>query len=245
MYNNEMPQASMPTGTGSVVAPKPAPVAPIEKKDNSKLILIIVIVFLSILMVTFFGLFIWKLMDYNEISTDVNGQIDVAVAAAKDKQAMELEQEFSEREKYEYRIFSGPVDYGQLSFEYPKTWSVYVASDASKGGDFKAYFNPIQVNEVSNSTIMALRVSVRDKDFESVAEEYQRHVQARDSQLSMSSITFNNITANKYVGTIPGTELSGIIVIFKIRDKTAVIQTDSVNFEADFNKLLGTVQFNA
>ena len=235
----------MPTGTGSVVEPKPAPVAPVEKKDNSTLVFIIVIVFLSVLMVTFFGLFIWKLMDYNEISTDVNGQIDVAVAAAKDKQAMELEQEFSEREKYEYRIFSGPVDYGQLSFEYPKTWSVYVASDASKGGDFKAYFNPIQVNEVSDSTIMALRVSVRDKDFETVAEEYQKYVQARDSKLSMSSVTFNGITANKYVGTIPGTELNGVVVIFKIRDKTAVIQTDSVNFEADYNKLLDTVQFNA
>lgn len=256
MYNNELPQAqpmqampqvSMPTtGGGSVVAPKTvAPEVPVEKKDHSTLIFIIIIVFLSILMVTFFGLFIWKLMDYNEISTDVNGQIDVAVAAAKDEQAMKDEQEFLEREKYPYRSFSGPVDYGQLSFEYPKTWSVYVASDASKGGDFKAYFNPIQVDEVSDKTIMALRVIIRDKDFESVVAEYQRFVDAKDSQLNMSSVTFNNITANKYTGTIPGTEFSGYIVIFKIRDKTAIVQTDSVNFEADYNKLLETIEFNA
>ena len=255
MYNNELPQAqpiqtmpqpSMPTGGGSVVAPKPvAPVAPVGKSDHSGLVLVIIIVFLSILMVTFFGLFVWKLMEYNEISTDVNGQIDVAVAAAKDEQAMKDEQEFLEREKYPYRSFSGPVDYGQLSFEYPKTWSVYVASDASKGGDFKAYFNPIQVDEVSDKTIMALRVLIRDKDFESVVAEYQKYVDNKDSKLNMSSVTFNGVTANKYTGTIPGTEFSGYIVIFKIRDKTAIIQTDSVNFEADYDKLLETVEFNA
>jgi len=34
-------------------------------------------------------------------------------------------------------------------------------------------------------------------------------------------------------------------VIFKIRDKTAIMQTDSVLFEADYNTLLSTVQFNA
>lgn len=254
MYNNQMPQAqpmqampqaSMPAGNGSVVAPSPAPVAPVEKKDNSTLIFVIVIVFLSILMVAFFGLFIWKLMDYNEISTDVNGQISVAVAEAKDEQATQDEQEFLEREKYPYRNFSGPADYGQLSFQYPKTWSLYVASDASKGGDYKAFFNPIQVNEVSDNTIMALRVTIRDKAFDAVAAEYQKYVDARDSKLSMTSVTFNGITANKYTGTIPNTELNGYIVIFKIRDKTAVVQTDSTSFETDYNKLLETIQFNA
>jgi hypothetical protein len=41
-----------------------------------------------------------------------------------------------EREKYPYKTFSGPEDYGKLTFEYPKTWSVYIAAAANKGGDF-------------------------------------------------------------------------------------------------------------
>lgn len=254
MYNNQMPQmqpvqampqVNMPTGGGSMVAPKPMPAMPVEKKDHSTLIFIIVIVFLSILMLTFFGLFVWKLMQYNEVSTDVDGQIAVAVANAKDEQATQDEQEFLEREKYPYLNFSGPVDYGQLSFQYPKTWSVYVASDAANGGDFNAYFNPRQVDVVSNKTIMSLRVTIRDRSFDSVAAEYQRNVEGNSPTLSMTSVTFNGITANRYAGTIPGTEFNGYIVIFKIRDKTAILQTDSVFFEADFNKLLETVQFNA
>lgn len=242
-----MPQVSMPTGGGSVVAPKTVPTVPVEKKDHSSLIFIIIIVFLSILMVTFFGLFIWKLMDYNEISTDVEGQISVAVAAAMDEQSMKDEQEFLEREKNPNRAFSGPADYGQLSFSYPKTWSVYIDSDASKGGDFKAYFNPIQVNTVSSNTVNALRVSILTKDFESTAAYYEKYVNRKDSDLKMEAFTLESagVTANKYTGTIPDTELKGIVVIFKIRDKTAVIQTDSTFFEADYNAVLSSIQFNA
>lgn len=250
MYNNQMPQMpqpAMPAGS-SMVEPKPAPAPiapPVEKQDHSTLIFIIVIIFLSILMVTFFGLFIWKLMDYNEISTDVNGQIAVAVAAAKDEQATADEEEFLEREKYPYQTFAGPADYGQLSFQYPKTWSVYVAKDASNGGDFEAYFNPVQVNTVARDQINALRVIIQDKSFESVASTYEKYVNQKNSTLRMESVTFNGITANKYTGTIPNTDLNGYIVVFKIRDKTAILQTDSVFFTDDFNKLLETVQFNA
>ncbi len=250
MYNNQLPQmqpvqVNQPVDGGSVVESKPLPVAPVEKKDYSTLIFVIVIVFLAILMVTFFGLFIWKLMDYNEISTDVNGQIAVAVAKAKDEQATVDEQEFLEREKYPYQSFSGPSDYGQLSFQYPKTWSVYIAKDAANGGDFEAYFNPVQVNPVARDQINSLRVIIQDKSFETVTSSYERYLNQKDSKLKMESVTFNGITANKYTGTIPNTDLSGYFVIFKIRDKAAILQTDSVFFAEDFNKLLETVQFNA
>ena len=261
MYNNQMPQTqpmqpaqaatpvmpqpSMPTGGGSMVEPKPLPTAPVIKEDHSTVIFIVVIVILSLLMITFFGLFIWKLMDYNEISTDVNGQIAVAVAAAKDEQATADEQEFLEREKFPYQSFTGPADYGQLSFQYPKTWSVYVPSDASRGGDFEAYFSPVQVNAINNENINSLRVYIRNKDFETVAAEYQRHVAAKESKLSMQTVTIKDFTANRYTGVIPNTNFNGFIVIFKIRDKTAILQTDSVLFEADFNKLLESIQFNA
>ena len=203
------------------------------------------VVVLSLTTLTFLGLFIWMTIQYNEASTLSQSQIDDAVAAAVMQQALDDEAEFAEREKEPYRDFAGPADYGQLSFEYPKTWSVYIASDASKGGDYEAYLNPIEVNPISSSTINALRVKIRDKDFESVAQEYQKYLTQKDAQLSVASVTVGGTSANRYTGTIPGTELSGVIVIFKIRDKTAILQTDSMLFLDDFNKLLDTVQFNA
>ena len=221
------------------------PVTP--KKDVSGLVKTIVIILLALVAVTFIGLFIWMMMEKDAAETDVNGQIAVAVAEAKDEQAMELENEFLEREKYPYKTFSGPVDYGQLTFEYPKTWSVYIEKAATTGGDFNAYFNPNQVDAVGKDTINALRVTIRDKSFDDVVPEYQRATERKNAELSMESVTIgkdSNVIANRYTGTIPGTELSGYIVIFKIRDKTVILQTDSVLFKDDFDKLLGTVVFN-
>lgn len=211
----------------------------------ANLIKIIAIVVLSMTTLTFLGLFIWMMVQYNDVSTDVNAQIKTAVDAAKMEQALEDEAEFAEREKDPYRDFAGPADYGQLSFKYPKTWSVYIASDASKGGDYEAYLNPIEVNPVSANTINALRVTIRDKAFDDVVQEYQRFMENRDANLSVESVTVAGATANRYTGTIPNTELNGVIVIFKIRDKTAILQTDSMLFVEDFNILLSTVQFNA
>lgn len=216
-----------------------------EAKDTNGLIKTVVIVILTLVSLTFIGLFVWMLLQYNDVKTDVDGQINVAVSKAVDEKAMAMEEEFLEREKEPYRDFAGPADYGELSFKYPKTWSVYVASDASKGGDYEAYFNPIEVNTVSKDTINALRVTIRDKAYDDVIAEYNRYLEKKDSNLSVQAVTVAGTSASRYTGNIPNTDLNGIIVIFKIRDKTAILQTDSMNFESDFNKLLETVSFNA
>lgn len=247
MDNNilQMPLAQKPVETnGSVVQPAPVPQPEPVKKDNYSFVKTIAIVILSLVAMTFIGLFIWILKQYTDVNSDVEGQINIAVAEAKEKQAIELEKKFAEEEKNPYRSFAGPIDYGQLSFKYPKTWSLYVAEDASNGGDYSAYFNPVEVNKVSNTTVNALRLTIRDKDFASVAEEYTKAMEDKDTPLSMQITSVAGATANRYTGNIPHTELKGIIVIFKIRDKTAILQTDSMLFEDDFNNLLETISFN-
>lgn len=249
MDNYQMPpmQNSQPVAQNGMPMVQQVQVAPTPAKDNSGLIKIIAIIVVSLIAVTFIGLFIWMTLQYNEVKSDVDGQIEVAVAEAKDEQAAKMEAEFLEREKYPYNTFSGPTDYGQLTFEYPKTWSVYIEKSAIEGGDFNAYLNPIQVDTVDEETINALRVTIRDEEMSKVTEEYQRKMNQKDSNLTMESVTIGangNITANRYTGTIPDTDLNGFIVIFKIRDKTAILQTDSVSFKDEFDKLLGTVTFN-
>ena len=215
------------------------------KKNNRDLIKTIVIIVVSLIAATFIGLFIWIFIKNQDASTNLESQIDIAVADAVDEQTKKLEIEFAEREKNPYKIFSGPEDYGLLSFEYPKTWSLYVAKDASDGKNYEAYFNPDQVEPISDDTINALRVIIRNDTYDKVLAEYQKAMEKKDSNLTVSSVTFNGIDGTKYSGTIPDTELNGYIVIFKIRDKTVILQTDSILFESEFNTLLETVTFNS
>ena len=251
MDNSQIP--SMPpmqpmqplTGSASRPVVQQIQAVPGNSHDNSGLIKSIAIIIVSLIAVTFIGLFVWMFVQYNEVREDVEGQIRVKVAAAEAEQIKKDEAEFLEREKDPYRTFSGPADYGELTFKYPKTWSVYVAADASTGGEFSAYFNPVQVNTVSNNTINALRVTIRNRSFEDITQEYQRYMDRKDANLTVETTTVNGVSANRYSGTIPNTEFNGYIVIFKIRDKTAILQTDSVLFKGDFDKLIETVTFNA
>ena len=248
MDNTMMPpvQPSMPTSVPTKMSLARAE-ASLKAKENkqSSFVKTIAIVMLSLVALTFICLFIWILIKYNDVSDDVNGKITLAVAAAKVEQQAEDEREFAEREKNPYLNFAGPVDYGELSFKYPRTWSLYISSDASAGGNYQAYFNPVQVNPISNNTINALRVTVLDKAFESVVADYQKAMNRKGSNLTVQTIEVGGTLANKYTGTIPNSILNGYIVVFKIRDKTAILQTDSVLFKEDFDKLLETVQFNA
>ena len=223
-----------------------AALAILEKKSaTTGLIKTIVIIILALVSVTFVGLFVWMNLQYIDVSTDVEGQIASAVTEARREQEEKDLAQYAEDEKYPLRSFVGPVDYGQLSFEYPKTWSVYVGADAAKGGDYNAYFNPLVVEPVAPTTVNALRVTILDKAFETVVAEYQKYLDKKDSDLSVEAVTVGGVAANRYTGTIPNTELSGVVVIFKIRDKTAILQTDAMAFVDDFDKLLATVQFNA
>ncbi len=208
----------------------------------------ILMIALGLVAVTFIGLFLWMLGEKTAIQSDIDGQIKDAVVKAVDENTTKLEDEFAEREKYPYKAFAGPADYGELTFDYPKTWSVYVAKDAVNGGNYEAYFNPSEVNTVSDKTINSLRLSIRTDSFDRVASEYQNKLEGTKATLRVDSIMIGkggNTAANRYYGVIPGTELNGIIVIFKIRDKTVVMQTDSVLFEKDYNKILESVRFNA
>lgn len=225
----------------------PAPI-PEPKKDVKSLVKTIAIIALSLLSLTFIGLFIWMFTQYDAAHTDVQGQIDDAVVVAVDNNTMKLENEFAEREKYPFLTFAGPADYGALTFEYPKTWSVYVPMNAANGGDFEAYFNPVQIDAVNNENVDSLRLYIRNVSFEDVTRQYQGSIEGDAPEMRLDSVVIgkeNNINANRYTGRIPGTEFNGFVVIFKIRDKTVIMQSDSVLFENDFNTLLTSLRFNA
>ena len=80
----------------------------------------------------------------------------------------------------------GPEDYGRLTFQYPKNWSVYVDKDVTKGGTYSAYLNPVTVPPVSSSQQYALRVTIEEKDYDKVLASYDASVKKGD--LSSSSV---------------------------------------------------------
>ena len=231
--------------SGSIIEnkPTPAPTLALEPTHAKTPIGIIVGLIIAIVFAVGLGvLSIILFIKYQEASTNLDGQISDAVAIAVKEKADILEAEFAEREKSPYETFAGPADYGELSFKYPKTWSVYIEQDASSGGDFKAYLNPVEVNPVSNNTVNSLRVEISNSSFDRIVSGYSSLVSSQ--AVTSQAITVNGHTAQRYDGTFSD-GLVGSVVIIKIRDKTAILRTDSQLFAKDFDELIKTVRFNS
>ena len=128
-----------------------------------------------------------------------------------------------------------------MTFDYPRFWSVYVESDARNGGDYEAYFNPGAVPPVSDATQLGLRVLIEDDTIERVLASYESRVE--DGELTSRALTINEETATRFDGSFSD-DIRGSAVVFRIRDKTVTIRTDAQTFQADFDKLVGTIDFN-
>lgn len=237
---NGYPQVTIMSPDGQPIPPTPA-TPPAEPPKKRNLGLIIALVLTSILAVVFTGLFIWANVNWETTRTDVEGQINKAVAIAVNDKTTELENAFIEREKNPYSTFSGPIDYGALYFTFPKTWSVYIEKDAHNGGDFASYFNPGVVYPLSDNNINALRVSILTDLYDNVIKSYESRV--KSGKLSVNLRLINGENANVYTGELPNGGFIGAVAIFAIRDKTVVVQTDANVFLDDFYRILDTIQF--
>lgn len=184
---------------------------------------------------------VWGMINYTEQKTDVDGKINLAVITAKKEQADIDEAKFAEREKEPNRQFVGPDDYGRLTFDYPKTWSVYVHKDIAKGGNFEAYLNPVSVPPVSIIQQYALRVTIEEKNYDTVIAGYSALVKKGDLRSSAVSVDGNNGT--RFEGNF-SKDIRGSAVVYKIRDKTATLRTDADTFKPDFDALTATIKFN-
>jgi len=203
---------------------------------------LLAIILLSIAVAGLGALSVWAYVNYDEQKTNVDGKVALAVETAKKEQADDDEAKFLEREKQPNRQFAGPDDYGRVSFDYPKTWSVYVARDVSQGGTYQAFLNPITVPTVAEDQQFALRVTIEEKDYDEVMKSYQTRV--KNGKLKTSAVSANGHDGTRMEGEFTS-DIRGTAVVYKIRDKTLTVRTDADTFKADFEKLITTIDFNS
>ena len=208
---------------------------------------IIAITALTILVIGFGAFGIWSYIQYSTVSTDVEGQISDATAKAVKEQVDIDEKKFAEREKQPLRQFAGLDDYGRLTFDYPKTWSAYQATDVSKGGGatYEAYLNPLLVPPVTpankNSMKYALRVTIEQQLYDQVITTYSARIKKGD--LQSSAWTNGEYSGTMLIGNFTK-DIRGRAVIMKMRDRTLTVRTDADVFKDDYEALIKTIKFN-
>lgn len=234
-------QLPQPLQTGT---PSPQIFQAPQTPPSRNWVLISAVVVLLVLFLGAGSAAIWAYSHYKQASTNVDSQIADAKAQAIRDQKSEDETNFLNREKQPNKQFVGPDNYGRVTFNYPKTWSAYVASDGDTSGQtYQAYLNPGVVPPANGSdSVFALRVTIQQIDYSQALSQYQSKIKSGD--LKSSSVSVNGHDGTRFDGKLTE-DLRGSTVLFQIRDKVLILQTDANTFLPDYNAIIASVDFKS
>lgn len=183
---------------------------------------------------------IWAFMNYMDQKNNVDAKIVDAVAIAQTEQKADDEIVFAEREKSPVKKFTGPDDFGKVTFDYPKTWSVFIGEDNK--AKYESYFHPNAVVAPARKVPYALRLTISGEQYETALKGYQAKVAAGD--LKASPVTVNGQVGTRLDGEFSPT-VKGAMVLLKIRDKTITIYTEAEDYLTDFDStVIPSLTFN-
>ena len=182
--------------------------------------------------------FVWAYSQMGDYKNNSDQKVATAVADAKTEQQQEDQKQFAEDSKKPFLTFRSSSDLGNISFDYPRTWSQYLGQNNDQ---LAAYFYPVAVPAVDDKTAFALRVTEVNQSYADVVKSYEGKI--KDKKLSATTLTIGKTdTFAGYEGTrIDGQfsdTITGSVAIFKIRDKTLRLFVDSADFMNDFNNTI-------
>ncbi len=250
MAGPQMPQQTMPApnmnvGTAPIVAQPGVAAIPVQQEKKSSVVEIVILVIVCLIAAGAIVVAVIFFMKWNELKVNHDADIESAKAAVIAEQEELANKKIAEAAKLPNKEWTGPSDYGSISFQYPKNWSVYVAKDGSKGNDYEVYFNPDSLSALGDSeSRYALRFVIRDRQYADVTKPYLNKVKTNKMTSQTFSADSESISGMRFEGEL-GSNMRGTVVIFKVNDKTVILQTDSDANIEDFEKLLLTLRRNA
>jgi hypothetical protein len=209
------------------------------KKESGILnVLVIPVVVLGVLVAGLAAFGVWSYQKYQDYKSNTDQKVSVAVDDAKTRQKQQLQALFLEEEKKPTRKFSSPSTLGTVNFQYPKTWSVYIANDAKTDDQYDAYFNPDAVQPVQSDLQhpSALHVIVSTQEYSSILSNYSAMVQQK--KLTATPIKLKAGSGMRFDGTFSDSGFKGAQIVFPLRDKTVQVFAENQQFVKDFDSII-------
>lgn len=193
----------------------------------------------SVLLVGSLGFGVWAFMSRQ----DYKNNSDQKAEAAADQRQAETEEadgeKYAEEAKKPLTTHKAPDQFGGVTVQYPKTWSVYAVEGVAGSTPVDDYFHPHAVPDATNKdNAYALRIQVVEQSYDKVIKTY-------DNEVSTKKLTATPYALPKLAGTV-GTRFDGLIalnkqgslIVLPLRNMTIKIWTESPSFLNDFNALI-------
>jgi hypothetical protein len=209
-----------------------------SKLNNSGAINVLLIP-LILVVVLFFGATgfgVWAFTSRSDFKNNSDKKSAAAAAAAREAQQSVDAAKYAEEIKQPYDSYIGPAAFGNITVNYPKTWSAYVIENDRGSTPVTAYFNPKTVPSVTDQdSNFALRVEL-------VTSTYQTVLDAFKPRLDKGVATMQTYTLPK-VPSVVGVRVEGQIterkqgtmIVMPLRNMTLKIWTESNDFKGDLD----------
>jgi len=182
------------------------------------------------------GFGFWAFSQRNHYKDHSDQEVSAAVNEAIKTQKTTDAADAAEQAKKPYDTYIGPSAFGNITINYPKTWSSYVVESERGGNPVSGYFQPGFVPSVTDpENTFALRVELVQTSYDTVLTQFK-------SSLTVGKVTIAPYTLPK-VPSIVGSRVEGQItptkqgtmVILPLRNMTLKIWTESNDFKADLD----------
>lgn len=190
---------------------------------------------------------VWAFTGMQDYKDNVDTKITTANAEVKKTTQLEEASKYAEEAKNPFQVYNGPSTFGNVKFDYPKTWSVYQASTGSDD-ELDVYFNPGIVPATTDTgASYALRFKIVNQKYSDALTQFSVS-DSSDGSPGFTVAPYQVVKVGSVIGTrIDGqidTQKQGVMIILPIRDKTLQIWTESATYLADFNdKILPSLTF--
>ena len=208
--------------------------------------------FLIIVSLGLAGVSIYLYIQKDGLKLVVDAKVNDAVSAAKVEQLAKDQKDFDDYVAQTTRTFVSSSDFGSVTFEYPKEWSVYndINGNGKDTTTYTAYFSPGMVAPVTEKSIFlhALELKIAKNTFDTIKNNYKNQisdglVKIEDYKLTNDYIKVNNpdgILGQKVTGYIlyKNEVASGTMVQFVTRDKVLQLYLMQPEYTDVFNNLI-------
>ncbi|HSD55604.1 MAG TPA: hypothetical protein VLA92_00465 [Candidatus Saccharimonadales bacterium] len=199
-------------------------------------LLLIPFIMLLIFFIGAAGFGFWAFSQRNHYKNNSDQEVSVAVNKAIETQKTTDAAEYAEQAKKPYDTYIGPSAFGNITVNYPKTWSSYVVESERGGNPVSGYFQPGFVQSVTDvDNTFALRVELVQTPYDTVLSQFKASVAIGKATLTPYTLPkVPSIVGSRIEGQITPTK-QGTMVVLPLRNMTLKIWTESNDFKADLD----------
>lgn len=214
-----------------------------ERGGSVVWVVLFTVVLLVAIGMTSFG--VWAFGSRQEYKNNVDQKVTAAVTAAVQAEATKKDNEIAQAVKSPLKSYTGPTEYGSVSFQYPRTWSGLVSTSTTSGTPLNGYFYPDILPAIDATTQYALRLQVLDKPYDQVLATYNNSQKTGKVKVTVfRAAKVPSVLGSKLEGEVNVGE-KDTLVLLPMRDKTLVIYTQSSVYLSDFtNTVLPSLTFS-